>query len=310
MQSHSFIITGFRAFMPPDTMSNTITEITPLSEKDCFYLIDRHKSEFTYPLHVHSEFELNFVEGCEGARRVVGDSIETLENYDLVLLGGGIEHTWEQHQCKSGNIHEITIQFSPDLFGDVLLGKNQMASMRQLLENSLNGVAFSMSAIMRQYNRLNELLQTQPGFYRVVKLMELLYELSLEEDYHLLATSSFANVSHSADSRRVRKIEEYINVHFKEEIRLQDLADLVGMTTTSFSRFFKLRTGRTVSDYIIDVRLGHAARQLADSTTSVVEICYDCGFNNVSNFNRIFKKRKGCSPTVFRTTYTKKKVLV
>lgn len=291
-------------------MSNTITEITPLSEKDCFYLIDRHKSEFTYPLHVHNEFELNFVEGCEGARRIVGDNIETLENYDLVLLGGGIEHTWEQHECKSGNIHEITIQFSPDLFGDVLLGKNQMASMRQLLENSLNGVAFSMSAIMRIYNRLNDLLQTQPGFYRVIKLMELLYELSLEDDYHMLATSTFANVNHNADSRRVRKIEEYINAHFKEEIRLQDLADLVGMTTTSFSRFFKLRTGRTVSDYIIDVRLGHAARQLADSTTSVVEICYDCGFNNVSNFNRIFKKRKGCSPTVFRTTYTKKKVLV
>lgn len=291
-------------------MTNTITEITPLSEKDCFYLIDRHKTEFTYPLHIHTEYELNFVEGCEGARRIVGDSIETLGNYDLVLLGGGIEHTWEQHNCRTGNIHEITIQFSPDLFGDVLLGKNQMHSLRQLFSNSLGGVAFSMPAIMRIYNRLTELLQTQPGFYRVIKLMELLYELSLETDYHTLATSSFAHVTNNADSRRVHKIEEYIDTHFREEIRLQTLADLAGMTPTSFSRFFKLRTGRTVSDYIIDIRLGHAARQLADSTTSVVEICYDCGFNNVSNFNRIFKKRKGCSPTVFRTTYSKHKLLV
>lgn len=291
-------------------MSNTITEITPLSEKDCFYLIDRHKTEFTYPLHVHKEFELNFVEHCKGARRIVGDHMEVLGEYDLVLVGGGIEHTWEQHECESESIREVTIQFSPDLFGDVLLGKNQMASLRALLENSLNGIAFSMPAIMRIYTRLNDLLQTQPGFYRVIKLMELLYELSLEEDFHLLATSSFAHVSHSADSRRVRKIEEYINTHFKEEIRLQDLADLVGMTTTSFSRFFKLRTGRTVSDYIIDIRLGYAARLLADSTTSVVEICYECGFNNVSNFNRIFKKRKGCSPTVFRSTYAKRKLLI
>lgn len=291
-------------------MNSTITEITPLSEKDCFYLIDRQKSEFTYPLHVHNEYELNFVEGCQGARRIVGDNIEELGNYDLVLLGGGIEHTWEQHHCTTGNIREITIQFSPDLFGDVLLAKNQIASLRRLLDSSRNGVAFSMPVIMRMYNRLNEVLQTQPGFYRVIKLMELLYELSLEEDFHMLATSSFAHVNHNADSRRVRKIEEYINTNFKEEIRLQELADLVGMTTTSFSRFFKLRTGRTVSDYIIDIRLGYAARQLADNTTSVVEICYDCGFNNVSNFNRIFKKRKGCSPTVFRATYSKRKVLV
>lgn len=292
------------------TMSNTITEITPLSEKDCFYLIDRHKSEFTYPLHVHNEYELNFVEGCAGARRIVGDNIEVLGGYDLVLLGGGIEHTWEQHKCQSDSIREVTIQFSPDLFGETLLSKNQMASLRRLFENSLNGIAFSMPAILRVYSHLNDLLQTQPGFYRVIKLMELLYELSLEEDYHLLATSSFAHVNHNADSRRVRKVEEYINEHFKEDIRLQTLADLVGMTTTSFSRFFRLRTGRTVSDYIIDIRLGYAARQLADSTTSVVEICYDSGFNNVSNFNRIFKKRKGCSPTVFRTNYLKTKVLV
>lgn len=291
-------------------MSNTITEITPLSEKDCFYLIDRRKSEFTYPLHVHQEYELNFVEGCRGARRIVGDSMEELGDYDLVILGGGLEHTWEQHNCYSDSIREVTIQFSPDLFGEVLLGKNQMASLRELFENSQNGIAFSMPAIMRIYKHLDDLLQTRPGFYRVIKLMELLYELSLEEDFHVLATSSFANVNHSADSRRVRKVEEYIRENFKQDIRLQTLADLVGMTTTSFSRFFKLRTGRTVSDYIIDIRLGHAARMLADSTTSVVEICYECGFNNVSNFNRIFKKRKGCPPTVFRTTYTKRKLLV
>lgn len=291
-------------------MNNTITEITPLSEKDCFYLVDRQKNEFTYPLHVHDEFELNFVEGCSGARRIVGDSIEELGNYDLVLLGGGLEHTWEQHKCKTGNIREVTIQFSSSLFGEVLLSKNQMTSLRNLFENAHNGVAFSMPAILRIYGRLNEVLQTQPGFYRVIKLLELLYELSIETEYHLLATSSFAHVSHNSDSRRVRKVEEYINNHFREDIRLQTLADLVGMTTTSFSRFFRLRTGRTVSDYIIDIRLGYAARQLADSTTSVVEICYDCGFNNVSNFNRIFKKRKGCSPTNFRTNYLKTKVLV
>ena len=83
------------------TMNKIITEITPLSEKDCFYLIDRYKDRFTYPIHRHEEYELNFVSNCDGARRVVGDSIETLGMYDLVLIGNGIEHGWEQHSCVS-----------------------------------------------------------------------------------------------------------------------------------------------------------------------------------------------------------------
>ena len=82
------------------------------------------------------------------------------------------------------------------------------------------------------------------------------------------------------------------------------------MTPAAFSRFFRMRTGKTVSDYMIDIRLGHAARLLVDSPTSVAEICYNCGFNNISNFNRIFKKKKGCSPTAFRDNYHKSKIII
>ena len=199
-------------------------------------------------------------------------------------------------------MREITIQFEPNLFGDTLLGKSQMNSIQQLLENAKNGIAFSLSAIMRIYTRLDEITKTQPGFYRVIKLLEILYEL--------LASSSFANVQVSTESRRVRKVEEYIDTNFKQEVRLQTLADLAGMTSSAFSRFFKLRTGKTVQEYIIDVRIGHAARALVDSSMSIAEICIDCGFNNISNFNRIFKKKKGCSPSLFRDNYFKKKVIV
>ena len=108
----------------------------------------------------------------------------------------------------------------------------------------------------------------------------------------------------------LQMVQEYINEHYKEEIRLNNLADMVGMTAVSFSRFFKLRTGKSLSDYIIDIRLGFAARLLVDSTMSVAEICYDCGFNNLSNFNRIFKKKKACSPKEFRENYRKKKKIV
>lgn len=291
-------------------MNKIITEITPLSSKDCFYLIDRYKDAFDYPLHRHEEYELNFIENCDGARRIVGDSMEELGRYDLALIGGGLEHMWEQHKCEGGRIREVTIQFSSDLLGESLLAKNQMKSLELMLERCRSGIAFEVPAIMRIYSRIDEITRIQSGFYRVLKLFEILYELSLEESCHTLASTSFANVKVSSDSRRVHKVEEYINSNYSKEIRLQTLSDLVGMTPAAFSRFFKLRTGRTISDYIIDMRLGYASRLLADSTMSIVEICYECGFNNVSNFNRIFKRKKGCSPKVFRENYRKNKVIV
>ena len=106
-------------------MSKAFTEITRLSEKDCFYIVERHKTEFTYPLHQHKEFELNFIEHGKGVRRIVGDSVEEIGDYELVLIGGqDLEHVWEQGRCKSKDIREITIQFSSDIFGDEILSKN------------------------------------------------------------------------------------------------------------------------------------------------------------------------------------------
>ena len=290
-------------------MDNVITEITPLSEKDCFYMMDRDKECFSYPLHKHDEMELNFVENCDGARRIVGDSIEVLGKYDLVLVGSGLEHTWDQYDCQSQSIHEITIQFPTDLLGDQFLQKNQLSSLRAMFENAKRGIAFDLPAIMELYGKITRITQAQPGFYRMLGLLEILYELSLQENYHLLASKSFANVKNAPESKRVRQVEEYIDKNYKQEIRLKTLADIAGMTPAAFSRFFRTRTGKTVSDYMIDIRLGHAARLLVDSPTSVAEICYACGFNNISNFNRIFKK-KGCSPTAFRDNYHKSKIII
>ena len=287
-----------------------ITEITPLSEKDCFYLVDRFKDRFTFPVHRHNEFELNFLSNCQGARRVVGDSIETVDNIDLVLVGHGIEHGWLQHECSNSAMREITIQFSEDLFGDVFLAKNQMNGIRNLLSESANGIAFSMATIWKIHSKLEELTTTDSGFKGLLGFMDLLNELAELGDYRLLATSSVASVNPACDSRRVQKVQAYIDDNYKEDIRLADLASIVGMTPTAFSRFFKLRTGKSISDYIIDVRLGHASRMLVDSTTSIAEICYDCGFNNISNFNRIFKKKKGQSPKVFREIYQHHKKLI
>ena len=290
--------------------NNAITEVTPLGEKDCFLMVDRDKEAFTYPLHKHEEMELNFVEHCDGARRIVGDSMEVLGKYDLVLVGSGLEHMWDQHNCQSHSIHEITIQFPPDLLGDQFLQKNQLSSLRALFENAKRGIAFDLPAIMELYGKITSITSAQPGFYRMLSLLEILYDLSLQESYHLLASKTFSSVKNQPESRRIRNVEEYIDQHFQQEIRLKTLSDIAGMTPAAFSRFFRTHTGKTVSDYIIDIRLGYAARLLVDSSTNVAEICYSCGFHNISNFNRIFKKKKGCSPTSFRDNYHKSKIII
>lgn len=291
-------------------MRKVIREITPLSEKDFLYLVDRTKDAFTFPLHCHDEFELNFVENCAGAERIVGDSVETLGDYDLCLLGNGIEHSWQQGECRSPKIREITIQFGASTINSDTLKKNQMASIRTMLEESSKGIAFSMKTIMKVYNLIENLLKQESGFYQVIDFYSILHELSLDTDRRILSSSSFANANLMSDSRRVRKVQEYIDTHYRENIRLEFLAELVGMTPTSFSRFFKQRTGRSLSDYIADIRLGHAARALMESTTSIAEICYACGFNNISNFNRIFKKKKNCTPKEFREYYQRYQLLI
>ena len=286
-------------------------EITPLSERDCFYIADRRKTEFTYPIHCHAEYELNFTEHASGVRRVVGDSSEVIGDYDLVLITGKeLEHVWEQHECTSKDIREITIQFSSDLFFKDFINKNQFGSIRQMLEKAQCGISFPMQAIMKVYNWLDKLASEEQGFYAVMNFLRILYELSLYDDVKVLSSSSFAKIDIFSDSRRVQKVQKYISEHYQEDVRLADMADMVGMTPVSFSRFFHLRTGKTLSDYIIDIRLGFATRLLVDSSQTIAEICYDCGFNNLSNFNRMFRKKKGFSPKEFRENYRKKKIII
>lgn len=296
--------------MHTQTFNQVMREITPLSDKDCFYIGERIKTEFTYPIHNHDEFELNFIEHAAGVRRVVGDSAEVIGDFDLVLITGrDLEHVWEQHECTSKRIHEITIHFSSKLFSESMINKNLLESIRKMFEKAQNGLSFPMTAIMKVYSHLTS-LSSEQGFYAFIKFLTILYELSLYTDEaKALASSSFAKVEPTFNSRRIYKVQKYINENYREEIRLEHMAELVGMTSTSFSRFFKLRTGKTLSDYVIDIRIGFATRMLVDTTMSIAEICYECGFNNLSNFNRIFKKKKDCSPKEFREYYRKKKVV-
>lgn len=291
--------------------SRVIHEITPLMGKDALYIADRRKKEFTYPIHNHEVFELNFVEHAPGVRRIVGDSNEVIDDYDLVLITSpDLEHVWEQNTCTSDDIREITIQFYLDMSDDGFLSRNPFYSVRKMLKEARKGLAFPMSAIMRVYQQLDTLSSVKDGFYAVMQFMTILYELSRCDGVRTLATSSYAKVEVESDSRRVLKVKNYIAKNYMDEIRLNTLADIAGMSPSAFSRFFKLHTGRNLSEYIIEMRLGYASRMLVDTAMSVAEISFQSGFNNLSNFNRIFKKKKGCSPSEFRENYHKTRIIV
>ena len=291
--------------------SKVIHEITPLMGKDVLYIADRHKKEFTYPIHNHEAFELNFVEHAKGVRRIVGDSSEIIGEYDLVLITSpDLEHVWEQNECRSDDIREVTIQFDFDFSGSSIFGRNPFNSMKKMMIEAQKGLCFSMDAIMKVYQQIDTLSSVSDGFYAFQQFLAILYELSRCEGARPLATSSYAKVDVSSDSRRVLKVKNFINENYMREIRLADMAGIAGMSPSAFSRFFKLHTGRNLTDYIIDMRLGFASRQLVDSTKSIAEISYSCGFNNLSNFNRIFRKKKGCSPSEFRENYHKTRIIV
>lgn len=292
--------------------TTVLREIAPLGDNDFMYVADRHKKEFDYPIHQHEIFELNFVAGASGCRRVVGDSSEVIGDLDLVLITSpDLEHVWEQHECKSDGIHEVTVQFLLDFDSPTSpFRTNPYKSIYRMLTRAKRGLAFPAEAILMVYHRIVRLSAIEEGFLAVQELFSILYELSKFDDARELATSSFAKVVVESESKRILKVKNFIGEHYKEEMSLEQLADLVGMAPTAFSRYFKLRTGKNLSEYIVDIRLGHAARRLVDTTDSVSEICWMTGFNTLSNFNRLFRKRKGCSPTEFREKYQKTKVII
>ncbi len=289
-----------------DFENEIITEIVPIHSASGFYAVERKKTSFDYPVHRHDAYEINFLYGCKGARRIVGDSIEELADFDLVVVGPGIEHGWEMHNCQSRDMREFTIQFAPNFFVDTYLIDNKLDHMLKLLKLSSNGVAFGIETVLHCFHRLERVIAEEDPFDKMFALHKLIDCLAKGKDMRVLSSATFSNAYTTNDSRRITKVQKYIAEHVTEKIRLIELANLAGMTESSFSRFFKLRTGLSVSEYIMNMRLGVATRRLVDTQMTVSEICYECGFSNVSHFSRCFREKKNCSPSEFRAMYKNK----
>lgn len=276
-------------------------EITQLSPEDSFLVFERVKDDFDFPIHFHPEYELNFIYKGEGVRRVIGDHSDSIKDLELVLVGPNLVHGWQLHECSCKEIYEITVHIHQDLLSDKMLSRRIFKSIRDMFQRSKHGILFSEKTTLAMMPRLMILAKLN-GIKYFLEFISILNDLANSEDQVLLSTQSA--VQHDfQNSERIKKVYEFIQANFNRRITLEEISSLVNMSPVSFNRFIKSRTGKTFINYVNDTRISFATRWLIETEKSISEISYACGFNNIANFNRIFKKAKNCTPSEFRKEF-------
>lgn len=281
-------------------MNEIQQEIVPISGEDLFIILNHPNASFDYSVHCHPEYEINLVTGCSGTR-IVGDSEESFAGTDLVMIGPQLPHAWKSEADKN---LVITIQFSGELLNYPIMGKRLFSPIKQLLIDSSRGLSFEgaeRKAIMEQIVALTKM----QGFQSATTFLGIL-NMMANSSRKKLVSNLFESeeIVRSSKSRRIAKVCEYIDSNYKEDIRLADVAALVNMSESAFSHFFKKRTGISFITYLNNLRITQACHLLESTTLSASEICYECGFNNKSNFIRIFTKKKGMTPIQYRKFIT------
>lgn len=283
-------------------VENIQREITPLSQGDCLLVFDRIKSKFDFPVHFHPEYELNLILNANDAERIVGDHRSNIAGSELVLVGPNVYHGWNNGNCKSSEIHEITIQFHRDLIHENLLARNMMKPIRDMLNNASRGIQFSDHTI-RQIAPTLQNLSKKNGIEAFIELISVLHILSISENQKLLCSGAMTS-SDFENSDRIKLVCEYIEANYQDKIKVEEVAEMLNITETSFNRLIKKRTGRSFVEFLNDYRIGFATRWLTETNETIAEIAFRCGFFNISNFNRIFKKNKNCTPVQYRENFS------
>lgn len=276
-------------------------EITPLAPEDSFLVFDRVKDDFDFPIHFHPEYELNFISNGKGVRRIVGDSMEEIDDIELVLVGPNLVHGWELHHCNNKEIHEITIQFHDDLFGSKMLSRRIFKPIKDMFDRSNYGIVFSKKISLELNERIKAISKIDSIDY-FMELISILQDLANSRNQKLLSTFSSQNRLFE-NSDKLKRVYEYIQENFNHKITLSEISEIINVSPVSFNRFIKKRTGKTFIEYTNDTRISYATRWLIETDLSISEIAFKCGFNNIANFNRVFKKVKDCTPSEFREEF-------
>ena len=288
---------------------NIYHEITPLKSPDVFVVIDSVCNGFDYPIHNHPEYEINLIAGMSGTR-IVGDSTERYTDYDLVLLGPYLYHKWDGDEAlqQSGQPYRvITIQFAMDLFsGGQLFQKERFLKIRQLLRDSSRGIRFH-GKTFEEAMRIMMNLTEEKGFTNIIEFLQLLDLLSQTTESTFLASEGFSPQSPRTENNRIQMAYGYILKNFTDaSLKVGDVAAQVNMSDSAFSHFFQKSAFRSFTQFLVDVRIGHACKLLLHTDETINQISFKSGFNNLANFNRLFKKYRSCTPVEYRKRYLEK----
>ncbi|MGV3502444.1 MAG: AraC family transcriptional regulator [Adhaeribacter sp.] len=258
--------------------------------------------------HFHSEYQLFVVLEGTGTR-FIGDNISHFQEGDMVFTGPNIPHLWRNddiyfHKENQLRVHGVVVYFPEDFLGDSLLMKEEMHGIRSLFEKAGRGLEFFGHTNSQVTSLLRELPELK-GVDSIVQLLHILQALSESTEYGYISSLGYTNNSKEVDKDRMSDVYNYIMLNFKKDMRLEEVAEIASMSPTSFSRYFKTRTNKSFTSFVSELRIGYACKQLMEDRHTIAQICYECGFNTLSNFNKQFRELMHKTPFAYRKEYMK-----
>lgn len=282
-----------------------ILEHLPLEAEESFVVKYFDYKYYPTPWHFHPEYELVLVTESTG-KRFIGDKISDFKPGDLALLGPFLPHLYRNdpeyyEQTSLLRAKSVVVHFLEQTFGDNFLSIPETRKLQTLFSKSSRGLDIFGETNRVVRSKLADLLKST-GFDRWLRLLEILNIIAESSEYSLISSHA-VNGQSELESNRLNKVMEFVIHHFREDIYIADVANLVNMTESSFSRYFRQRTRKTFASFVTEIRLNHACNLLIENTMNVSEICFKCGFNNLSNFNRQFQRVYGINPLTYRKQY-------
>ncbi|MEM6360997.1 MAG: AraC family transcriptional regulator [Bacteroidota bacterium] len=251
--------------------------------------------------HIHPEMELIYVNGGSGKRHI-GNQLSYYKNGDLLLIGSNLPHYGFTDRLTR-NKSETIVQMKEDFLGPHFFDVPEMIAVKKLLQRAKQGIAFTGKTKSKVGQKLEKLPKHDP-FDRLLKILAILKELAKSEEYTVLNVDGYAMEIEPRDSKRINKVYDFVRDNFQRQISLDEIADVVSMTEPAFCRYFKKLSGKTFTQFVNEYRLVHASKLLSERPDNITDICFECGFNNFSHFNKLFKAFTGKSPSRYRNEMT------
>ncbi len=247
--------------------------------------------------HFHPELELVYVNRGQGKTHI-GTHLSYFSNSQLILIGSNLPHNGFTDRLTA-NGTETTVQFKSNFLGNDFVNIPEMALIASLFDRAKKGIKFNSETKKVIGPKIESLLDYE-GFDRVLKFLEILNHLAKTDDYVILNADGFAFEAEPQDSAKIDIIYKHINRNFHKHITLDEIADKVSMTVPAFCRYFKRITGKTFTKLVNEYRVVHATKLLNESQMSIADVCFECGFNNFSHFNKQFNEITGKSASQYR----------